>query len=141
MRLSDLTAEQGLEAITNSLEYIGNIADDDDALKLCQELVPREGEKYIKVFARGAKTASRLLKTHKDDVIGILAAFELQSVEEYKKKHKLMDVIKGMVDLVNEPEVRQLFSQCQQAQQKNPLAMRRRIQRKKRKGILTVCQG
>lgn len=71
--------------------------------------MPREGEKYIKVFARGAKTAPRLLKTHKDDVIGILAAFELQTVEEYKKTHKLMDVIKGMVDLVNEPEVRQLF--------------------------------
>ena len=33
----------------------------------------------------------------------------MQSVEEYKKKHKLMDVIKGMVDLINEPEVRQLF--------------------------------
>ena len=109
MRLSDLTAEQGLEAIANSLECIGNIADDDDALKLCQELVPREGEKYIKVFARGCFGAPRLLKTHKDDVIGILAAFELQTVEEYKKKHKLMDVIKGMVDLVNEPEVRQLF--------------------------------
>ena len=109
MKLSELTAEQGLEAIANSLEHIGNIADDDDALKLCQELVPREGEKYIKVFARGAKTAPKLLKTHKDDVIGILAAFELQSVEEYKKKHKLMDVIKGMVDLINEPEVRQLF--------------------------------
>lgn len=109
MKLSELTAEQGLEAIANSLEHIGNIADDDDALSLCQELVPREGEKYIKVFARGAKTAPKLLKTHKDDVIGILAAFELQSVEEYKKKHKLMDVIKGMVDLINEPEVRQLF--------------------------------
>lgn len=109
MGLSELTAEQGLEAIANSLEYIGNIADDDTALELCQELVPRKGEKYIKVFARGAKTAPRLLKTHKDDVIGILAAFELQTVEEYKKKHKLMDVIKGMVDLVNEPEVRQLF--------------------------------
>lgn len=109
MRLSDLTAEQGLEAIANSLEHIGNIADDDEALKLCRELAPREGDKYIKIFARGAKTAPRLLKTHKDDVIGILAAFELQTVEEYKKKHKLMDVIKGMVDLVNEPEVRQLF--------------------------------
>lgn len=109
MKLSELTAEQGLEAIANSLEYIGNIADDDTALELCQELVPREGEKYIKVFARGAKTAPKLLKTHKDDVIGILAAFELQTVEEYKKKHKLMDVIKGMVDIVNEPEVRQLF--------------------------------
>lgn len=109
MRLSELTAEQGLEAIANSLEYIGNIADDDTALKLCQELVPREGEKYIKVFARGAKTAPKLLKTHKDDVIGILAAFELQTVEEYKKKHKLMDVIKDMVNLVNEPEVRQIF--------------------------------
>lgn len=109
MRLSELTAEQGLEAIANSLEYIGNIADDDTALKLCQELVPREGEKYIKVFARGAKTAPKLLKTHKDDVIGILAAFELQTVEEYKKKHKLMDVIKDMVNFVNEPEVRQLF--------------------------------
>lgn len=141
MRLSELTAEQGLEVIANSLEYIGNIADDDTALKLCQELVPREGEKYIKVFARGAKTAPKLLKTHKDDVIGILAAFELQTVEEYKKKHKLMDVIKDMVNLVNEPEVRQLFSQRQQAQQKNPLAMRRRIQRKKRKGILAVRQG
>lgn len=109
MRLSELTAEQGLEAIANSLEYIGNIADDDTALELCRELVPREDEKYIKVFARGAKTAPKLLKTHKDDVIGILAAFELQTVEEYKKKHKLMDVIKGMVNLVNEPEVRQLF--------------------------------
>lgn len=141
MRLSELTAEQGLEAIANSLEHIGNIADDDDALSLCRELAPREGDKYIKIFARGAKTAPRLLKTHKDDVIGILAAFELQTVEEYKKKHKLMDVIKGMVDLVNEPEVRQLFSQRQQAQQKNPLAMRRRIQRKKRKGILAVRQG
>ena len=109
MKLSELTAEQGLEAIANSLEHIGNIADDDDALSLCQKLVPQEGEKYIKVFARGAKTAPRLLKTHKDDVIGILAAFELQTVEEYKKKHKLMDIIKDMVDLVNEPEVRQLF--------------------------------
>lgn len=109
MRLSDLTAEQGLEAIANSLEYIGNIVDDDVALELCQKLVPQEGEKYIKVFARGAKTAHKLLKMHKDDVIGILAAFELQSVEEYKKKHKLMDIIKGVVDLVNEPEVRQLF--------------------------------
>ena len=65
MRLSDLTAEQGLEAIANSLEHIGNIADDDYALKLCQELVPREGEKYIKVFARGAKTSPKLLKAHK----------------------------------------------------------------------------
>lgn len=109
MRLSDLTAEQGLEAIANSLEYIGNIVDDDVALELCQKLVPQEGEKNIKVFARGAKTAPKLLKTHKNDVIGILAAFELQSVEEYKKKHKLMDAIKGVVDLINEPEVRQLF--------------------------------
>jgi hypothetical protein len=109
MKLSELTAEQGLEAIANSLEHIGNIADDDDALSLCRELAPREGDKYIKIFARGAKTAPRLLKTHKDDVIGILAAFELQTVEEYKKTHKLMDVIKGMVDLINEPEVRQLF--------------------------------
>ncbi len=109
MRLSDLTAEQGLEAITNSLEYIGNIVDDDVALELCQKLVPQEGEKCIKVFARGAKTAPKLLKTHKDDVIGILAAFELQSIEEYKKKHKLVDIIKGVIDLINEPEVRQLF--------------------------------
>ena len=124
MRLSELTAEQGLEAIANSLEYIGNIADDDTALKLCQELVPREGEKYIKVFARGAKTAPKLLKTHKDDVIGILAAFELQTVEEYKNRRYVS-----------------FFSQRQQAQQKNPLAMRRRIQRKKRKGILAVRQG
>ena len=64
MKLSELTAEQGLEAIANSLEHIGNIADDDDALSLCQKLVPQEGEKYIKVFARGAKTAPRLLKSH-----------------------------------------------------------------------------
>ena len=92
MKLSELTAEQGLEAIANSLEHIGNIADDDDALKLCRELAPREGDKYIKIFARGAKTAPRLLKTHKDDVIGILAAFELQTVEEYKKTHKLMEL-------------------------------------------------
>lgn len=109
MKLSELTAEQGLEAIANSLEHIGNIADDDDALKLCQELVPREGEKYIKVFARGAKTAPRLLKTHKDDVIGILAAFELQTVEEYKKNAQINGCYQGYVDLVNEPEVRQLF--------------------------------
>ena len=34
MKLSELTAEQGLEAIANSLEHIGNIADDDDALSL-----------------------------------------------------------------------------------------------------------
>ena len=117
MKLSELTAEQGLEAIANSLEHIGNIKIEHtvemnsaaEHSSLCQKLVPQEGEKYIKVFARGAKTAPRLLKTHKDDVIGILAAFELQSVEEYKKKHKLMDIIKGMVDLINEPEVRQLF--------------------------------
>lgn len=75
----------------------------------CARSLYRRKGRNIKVFARGAKTAPRLLKTHKDDVIGILAAFELQSVEEYKKKHKLMDVIKGMVDLINEPEVRQLF--------------------------------
>ena len=32
MKLSELTAEQGLEAIANSLEHIGNIADDDLSL-------------------------------------------------------------------------------------------------------------
>lgn len=109
MKISELTAEQGLEAVANSLEYIGNIAEDETALELCNNLVPKEGDKNIHVFARAVKVVPKLLKTHKDDVFGVLAAFNLQTSEDYKDTHKLLDIVRDVITLFKDKEVRQLF--------------------------------
>lgn len=51
--------------------------------------------------------AKAILKTHKKDVLEILAAVEGVPVEEYHDN--IFDMLKKVMDIVNDPDVRFLF--------------------------------
>ena len=85
-----------------ALDLLENILDPAQAIFSDQEAV--ENLKSGKSIFMKAKA---LLKTHKKDVLEILAAVAGVPVEEYRDN--IFDMLKKVMDLINDPDVRILF--------------------------------
>ena len=105
MKLSELKGERAVEVIADLIAPITNIATDQDNLKLFRA-DKREGETDREASIRDFKEKiPNLLRTHKADVLAILCAVNDCDAE----KLSLMEIIKGVMDLVNDPDFLSLF--------------------------------
>lgn len=95
MRLSEYKGEEAIEVLAEMLEPVVEIVGDNDV---------REAMNGNKL-----KLAALILKTHKHEVLQILAASERESVEEYSKKVNPFTLPMKLLEIINDPDVQLLF--------------------------------
>ena len=105
MKLGELKGERAIEVIADLIAPIANIAEDQKNLKLFMP-EKKDGETERETAVREFKEKiPMLLKTHKADVLSILST--LNDVDP--KDLSLLDIIKGLVELVDDQDFLSLF--------------------------------
>lgn len=114
MKLSEMTGEQGLEMIGDLLVPIGEIAMDAAAMQSILIMQYTEGDSTLKQIQRGIKNGlGETIKKHAASFAAILACVNGKTVEEYDASAGFMQLVKDLVDLVNDPVINGLFTTAQ----------------------------
>ena len=110
MRLSEMTGTQGLEMIGDLLVPIGEIAMDTEAMQSILIMQYAEGDSTLKQIQRGIKNGlGNTIKKHSASIVAILACVN----GKYDASAGFMQLVKDLVDLVNDPVLNGLFLSAQ----------------------------
>jgi hypothetical protein len=96
MRLSEIRDEQALDVLADVLEPLENIIADEEI----KESYKRDGFKM--------KFVAKLIKTHKRDVIEILARLDMKEPDDYS--FSILSVPARVLEILNDPEFVSLFT-------------------------------
>lgn len=114
MKLSDIKGERTFDVIADIVEPIANIASDKEASELFRKKkVPDGMEAKDFLIGRLKKSVPVLLRTHKQDIITILASIEGISPAEYAESLNLVKLTKDAVDLITDQTFIELFISAQ----------------------------
>lgn len=117
MRLSELSTDRACSVLCALTPYLNNIAVDHKLLDILKSTIDKgEGEvTYADIIVAGTQKLNQLipllLKNHKDDVLGILAAINDTSIAEIKKQN----IIKTMTQIkeaIKDEELLVFFKSC-----------------------------
>lgn len=112
-RLSEYGIEEGLDIIADIIEPIANIAEDDRFKELFKK---DEVDVDVRTYAirKIKKSIPDLIKSHKPDIISILATLNEMSVDDYvKEKGKVLYIINDIMHALNDPDLTELFTSAQ----------------------------
>lgn len=105
MKLGEIKADRAVEVIADLIAPIANIATDFPNFQLFQT-DKQEGESdrdmAVRVFKEKIPV---LLKSHKHDVLEILCTINEKTPDDLS----VVDIIKGVIDLTNDPDFMSLF--------------------------------
>ena len=96
MKLSDIKGERALDVLADLIDPVAEIMADKEIVEIL-----RSGK-------APAKAIKLSLKNHKKAVLAMMAAIDGEDPETYQPS--LFVLPKRMLDLLNDPEVQQLFS-------------------------------
>lgn len=112
MKLSEMTTDRAAEVLCEITPFVSNIVSDPEATNAFREKLP-DNAIVADVWALRAKTACALvpmlLKSHKQDVFGILAALNGVSVEDIAAQ-KLTDTLKQAKEALKDKELLDFFA-------------------------------
>lgn len=97
MKLSDYKGEEALDVLAELIEPAVEIASD------------KEISEAIKRSETRARGISLAIKKHKKAVIRFLATLEREEPEKYTEKINLFTLPVKLLEILNEPELNQLF--------------------------------
>ena len=104
MKLSDYKGEEALDVLADIIEPLANIITDEEIQALA-----KDDKTPILAMVKPA------IKNHKKDLIEVLARLENVSVEEYRETMNLITLPKQVLELLNDPEVQDLFFSQEQS--------------------------
>ena len=114
MKLSDVKGERTIEVVADLIDPICNIAQDENAAALFhREKLPKGVSPKDFLLQRVKKSAPRLLKDHKSDMVAILAAIEGVTPKEYESSLNLVKLLSDFVDLMTDEAFGELFISAQ----------------------------
>lgn len=114
MKLSDIKGERTLDVIAEIIEPISNIAQDKQAAALFKrEKAPKGMDARSFAIEKLKNAAISLLKTHKHDIIAILAAIQGVSAEEYAQSLNIAKLVHDFIEIANDSEFINLFISAQ----------------------------
>lgn len=114
MRLSDVKGERTLDVIADIIDPVANIAESEAAKALFKrEQLPKGMDPRTFALQRIRKTVPALLKTHKRDLLTILAVIEGKPYEEFMEGMGLVSLAKDLLDLFSDSAFVELFIQAQ----------------------------
>lgn len=118
MKLSDIKGERVFDVIADIIDPIANIAEDEEFKAIFKKVTPpKDVDK--KAFAmqiaakRLKKYAPALLRSHKGDVITIMASIEGVSPTEYAESLNLAKLMTDAAELVTDKAFLDLFTSPQ----------------------------
>lgn len=114
MRLSDIKGERAIEVIAEVIDPIANIATDKDIRPLFQRSKLPDGvsaDDYV--IGKIRNGLPKLLFSHKQDVISILAAIEGVPPKEYSETLDILKLMRDCTELLNDPTFKMLFFSAQ----------------------------
>ena len=104
MKLSSIKGEDAIEVVARILEPIARIASDSQIRK------DREAKKPVLLIIKYA------LENYKSDVLEILAALNMTSVDEYVANVNLVTLPLHIMEIMNDPEVQAVFESQSQTE-------------------------
>lgn len=111
MRISEIKGDAVLDLIADIIEPVTNIATDPAIQNIIKrETVPEGTDVRALAVERLKANVPTLIKTHKADVIAILAAIEGVDAKTYKKNLNLASFIRDITDVFNDPELVGFFT-------------------------------
>ena len=96
MKLSEYKGEEAVEVLADIMTPAVEIFGDPEVVKSL-----RSGEAMV-------KTITKIVKTHKKDVLEILAGLEHTPVEEYECT--IPDILKKVMEIVNDEDLKAFFT-------------------------------
>lgn len=104
MRLSDVKGERTFEVIADIIEPVYRIAQDEAAVEMLSPKPCPEGEDPKHFMARRLVAGvPALLRSHKGDLVAIMAAIEGEDAEEYAESLDLAKLVSSLTELVSDP--------------------------------------
>ena len=104
MRLSDVKGERTFEVVADIIEPVYRIAQDEVAVEMLSPKPCPEGEDPKKFMARRLVAGVPvLLRSHKGDLVAIMAAIEGEDAEEYAASLDLAKLATSLAELVSDP--------------------------------------
>jgi len=97
MRLSDFKGEEAIEVFAEIVEPLSMIIGDKEIQELAKNKVMPV--KYVKPA----------LKNHKKEIIKVLSILNRKDEKEFEKELNLLNLPMMIVELINDPEVQNLF--------------------------------
>ena len=116
MKLSDIKGERAVEVIADLIEPIANIASDKECADLFS-VKPVKGEnKNVTARKHLVKKVPLLLKTHKRDVIQVIATLDGKSVEDMN----LFSITAALIGIVQDEALIELFTSAARSVEETP---------------------
>lgn len=104
MRLSDVKGERTFEVVADIIEPVYRIAQDEAAVEMLSPKPCPEGEDPKHFMARRLVAGvPALLRSHKGDLVAIMAAIEGEDAEEYAASLDLAKLAASLAELVSDP--------------------------------------
>lgn len=112
MKLSEIKGARTFDVIADIIEPIANIAEDSGEL-FKREKAPEGVDPRSIILKRLKANVPKLLKTHKADMIAIMAAIEGVSAAEYEASLNLAKLTKDCTELLTDEAFIALFTSAQ----------------------------
>lgn len=111
MRLSDIKGERSLDVVADIIEPIANIAADKKCIGFFQPIdsLPKGQTAQSFFVGRVKKYMPSLIRTHKKDIIAILAAINDKQPKEYAAELTPVTLLSNAIELMNDPVLTTLF--------------------------------
>lgn len=114
MRISELTTEQGLDVLCEITPYVGAIITDEALVaELKNKVAVGDNATVAEVYAAGLDKITKLmpiiLKTHRSDVYGIVAAINGKDVADIAKQ-SMLKTASEIRDIIKDKEFRDFFA-------------------------------
>ena len=120
MKLSKLTTDEALDVLCEITPYVSNIVSDETLMETLNKTIKKEGMTRAGVLVAGAEKLSRLvpivMKEHRNDVYGILAAVNGLDIDEIAKQNIIKTAMQ-IRDVCADRDMLDFFRSC--AQQKD----------------------
>lgn len=117
MKLSKLTTDEALDVLCEITPYVSNIVSDETLMETLNKTVKKEGMTRAGVLVAGAEKLSRLvpivMKEHRNDVYGILAAVNGLDTDEIAKQN-IIKTSMQIRDVCADKEMLDFFRSCVQ---------------------------
>jgi hypothetical protein len=116
MKLSDIKGERAVEVIADLIEPIANIASDKECADLFSVKPVKNEDKKVTARKHLVKKVPLLLKTHKRDVIQIVATLDGKTIDEMN----LFSITAALIGMIQDEALIELFTSAARNVEETP---------------------
>lgn len=115
MKFSQLTTDRALDVLCEIAPYIANIATDEELMAVIGKSIKSDGLTRAGVLLLGAEKLTKmipvLLKTHRNDIYGVVAAVNGKTLDEIAQQNFIKTTAQ-VVEVIRDKDLLDFFRSC-----------------------------